>query len=185
MILVRIEGVEGNCQIRGYEKFFIVDSLDLGAESELDNKGSSDDRGNSMRDFVVKKDREPEEVSFSRKADILTPTLMGMVIKNRTSAQKIFSTIDACWVQLRADTGGANTDIKAFLLLRFGNARLTSWKLSSGEYDHPNETVDFKYTQIAMQYRATEAGPVYRPSTTETWNFEKNAPWTEPPEWRK
>ncbi len=183
MILLRIEGVEGNCQIRGYEKFFVVDSLDLGAESDLDTKGSDED-GRSMRDFVVKKDREPEEVSFSRKADILTPTLMGMVIKNRTSAQKIFSTIDVCWVQLRADTG-TTTDIKAFLLLRFGNARLTSWKMSSGEYDHPVETVEFKYTQIAMQYRATEEGAVYRPSTTETWNFEKNAPWTEPSEWRK
>lgn len=178
MILVRIQNVSGNCQIRGYEEFFHVDSLDLGADSALDMKdGKEDGGGGAKRDFMVKKNREPEEVKMSRKADFITPTLMALAIKNRTQSESIFSTIDVSFVQLRADAGSA-ADIKAYLLLRFGGARLVSWSLSGDEKGNPEESFEFKYKQIAIQYRGTEEGRNYRLSTTQTWDFEKNAEWS-------
>ena len=182
MILVRIDKVAGSCQIRGYEQFFPVDSIDLGAESAMDTKGS--DEGGGKRDFVVKKNREPEEVSLGRKVDSLTPTLMALAIKNRTLSEAIFSTIDVSFVQFRSDTG-TTTDVKAFLMLRFGGARLVSWKLTGSEDTRPTETVEFKYKQIAIQYRSTEEGVTYKTSTAQTWDFEQNKEWVTPPEWSK
>lgn len=184
MILVRIEGISGNCQVRGYEEFFPVDSFDMGAESAMDSKGSSDSGGG--RDMIIKKNREPEEVTISRKIDAVSPTLMSLAIKNRTLGESIFCTIDVSFVQWRA-TEGSSTDCKAYFLLRFGGARLVSWKVQGSDKDRPTETIDFKYKQVAVQYRATTDGITYAPTGTQTWDFEKNAPCDNlvPPEWRK
>jgi len=187
MILVRIHKLDakGVCKIPGYEKFFPVNSIDLGADNAMDTKGSGDDKG-SNRDFVVKKN-EPEKVKIDRSSDSLTPALMGLAIKNRTvTTTQMFWTIDVSFVQLRHDlevTKG-KAGIKAYLLMRFGGARLVSWSLSGSGAEQPTETIEFKYTQIAIQYRSTQVGDIYIPSTTYTWDFEKNEDWTEPPEWK-
>jgi len=187
MILVRIHKLDakGVCHIPGYEKFFPVDSIDLGAENAMNTKGSGSDNS-SNRDFVVKKE-EPEKVKIDRISDSLTPALMGLAIKNRTvTVNQMFWTIDVSFVQLRHDlkeTKG-KAGVKAYLLMRFGGARLVSWNLSGSGSDDPKESIEFKYTQIAIQYRATQTGDTYIPSTTYTWDFEKNEDWTEPPEWK-
>lgn len=184
MILVRIDGISGTFKVRGYEAFFPVESVDLGAETSIDSKSEKSDRG-SQRDFVIKRDREPEEVSISRKVDAITPTLMALAIKSRTLADTVLSNVDVSFIQWRAAAGNL-ADSKAFLLVRLGGARLVSWSLSGSGDDRPTEDIKIKYKQIALQYRSTEDGITYLPSGTQTWDFEKNAPCDQlvPGDWK-
>ena len=187
MLLMRVSTItRGNCEIRGYDSFFPVTDLELGAESSISDKGGDKESGGVKRDFVVKRN-EPEEVSIDRHCDRISPVLMAQVIKSRTSGPSLFCTIDVSFVQVRFTTG-AMADVKAFFMLRFGKARFVSWSLSGSEDEkRPTESVKFKYSQIAIGMRYTEDGLTYRSETSQSWDFDlnKECPELVPAEWAK
>lgn len=176
MLVMQIDTItKGTCLIKGYEKFFPIDSLSLGAESSIDDEREKGAKGSGgpSRDFVVKKN-DPEEVEFERKVDGVTPYLMTQTIRSRTAGSSLFCTIDASFSQMRGDEGG-KTDLKAYCMIRFGKARLISWSLSGdSESARPTETVTFKYSQIALYVRTTDDGINYLAEEYQSWDFEAN-----------
>jgi len=191
MILVRIPGVSGTAKVEGYTEFFPVKSLSLGAESSMEEQKDSEDGSAKKRDFVVTKNREPEEVKLSRMVDLVSPKLMSLTIASRTAKNPLeLPDIDVSFLQDRDVIAlkPGEKGVKAYLQLRFGGTRLVSWSLDGDADGRPTEDLQFKYTKIAFRFRSyvvdDDQNSQYVTSTVATWDFTDQCPWDSlPPGW--
>jgi type VI secretion system secreted protein Hcp len=175
MILVHIDGVNGDCTMTGYGKgeanfketgWFIADSFTFGVEREM--KESGEKGGTEDINIGV---GELQECAITKSMDRASAKLAQFAINGNSLGTAFIDFVEVA--------GGGDKQGKPFCYLRYMLHRcfIKSWSTSGDADDRPTEDVAFYYNRIAFQYLATKDGKTFENGGEMTWDNVKNEPW--------
>ena len=174
MILVHIDGVNGDATISGYAKgdanyketgWFVADSFGFGVEREM--KESGEKGGTEDINIGV---GELQECNITKSMDRASAKLAQFAINGNSLGT---ATIDF------VETAGGSPTGKPMCYLRYLLERcfIKSWSTSGDGDERPTEEVAFYYNRIAFQYLATKDGKTFENGGEMTWDNVRGEPW--------
>jgi type VI protein secretion system component Hcp len=174
MILVHIDGVNGDATISGYGKgeanhketgWFVADSFTFGVEREM--KESGEKGGTEDLNIGI---GELQECAISKSMDRASAKLAQFAINGNSCGTAIIDFVEIA--------GGGKTG-KPFCYLRYllERAFIKSWSTSGDADDRPTEEVAFYYNRIAFQYLATKDGKTFENGGEMSWDNVKGEKW--------
>jgi type VI secretion system secreted protein Hcp len=166
MILVRIDNVPGDCQIKGFEKYFTATSFGFGVERELDDSAKA---GTADINIGV---GELQECTISKSMDSASAMLSKRAISGSSCG-----TADIKFVE--AITKGNDQYNVVYLHYQLDNVFIKSWSTSGDGDDRPTEDVAIWYNKIAFAYWTTKDGQKFDLGGDVKWDQVKAKPWTE------
>jgi type VI secretion system secreted protein Hcp len=148
MILLQLEGINGDSTIDQHANWISIDSVQFGVGRGISTAGAGVDRDTSTPSF--------SEVTMSKPTDIASTQLFAQAMYGK----KIGAKATLKWLQ----TGGADA-AQNYMTLELTDPIISSYSASSGG-DRPNESfsinfskIVFKYTQFKTGGEATPADP--------------------------
>lgn len=166
MILMKIEDVDGDCLIKGFEKFVTLDSFSFGVERELADSAKS---GTADINIGV---GELQEVSVSKSMDRSSPYLAKKAINGSSMGKVDIKFLEAT---TQADKKNANVCYLHFVL---DTAFVKSWSMSGDADDRPTEDIALWFNRIAFQYAMTPDGKNFQALSPFAWDHTKSKAWT-------
>ncbi len=147
MILVRVDNVMGDVKIKGYENWFVAETIGFG----VGRKVKAD---NNAKDIEEERPEE-QELSINKTIDAATVYLMHFAMKGRTNANASRPVcIDIHLLQNRQLPGKPDLAVSAYLKIRIENAIITEWGIDASGDERPTEDLKFWFNRAAMKYRA-------------------------------
>jgi type VI secretion system secreted protein Hcp len=170
MILVRIDGIIGDCNINGFNtpadnRYFTAESFGFGVERELADSGKG---GTADINLGI---GELQECTISKSMDSASAYLARKAISGSSCG-----TADICFVE--AVTIGADPFNVCYLHYKLDNVFIKSWSTSGDADDRPSEDVALWYNKIAFAYFPTEDGKNFTKCHKCEWDQVKSKPWT-------
>lgn len=171
MILVRIDGIKGDCNINGFNDaanpYFTAESFSFGIERELADSGKG---GTADINLGI---GELQECTISKSMDSASAYLARKAISGSSCKEA-----DICFVE--AITKDDNTlHNVCYLHYKLDNVFIKSWSTSGDADDRPTEDVALWYNKIAFVYFATTDGKTFGSGHECRWDQVKAKPWTE------
>ena len=172
MILVRIDGITGDCNINGFcenkdNAYFTADSFSFGVERELldSAKGGTQDINIGVG--------EMQECSISKSMDTASAYLARKAISGSSC-----KTADICFVEAITDDKNKQFNV-VYLHYKLDNVFIKSWTISGDADDRPTEDVALWYNKIAFVYFPTVDGKTFGTGHTCEWDQVKAKQWTD------
>jgi type VI secretion system secreted protein Hcp len=175
MILVHIEGVNGDATITGYSSpppggttgWFVADSFSFGVEREM--KESGEKGGTEDLNIGV---GELQECTITKSMDRASAKLAQFAINGNSCGTAVIDFVEVA---------GGTTTGKPLCYLRYLLDRcfVKSWTTSGDADDRPTEDVAFYYNRIAFQYLSTKDGKTFENGGEMTWDNVKGEQWSE------
>lgn len=148
MILLQLEGINGDSTIDGHANWISISSAQFGVGRGISTAGSGVDRDTSTPSF--------SEVTLSKPTDIASTQLFAQAMYGK----KIGAKATLVWLQ----TGGADAK-QNYMTIELADPIISAYSVSSGG-DRPTESFSinfskilFKYTQFKTGGEATPADP--------------------------
>ncbi len=167
MILVKIDGIKGDCVIGGFEGYFQADSFGFAVERELAESGKA---GTSDVNIGV---GELQECTISKSMDTASCALAKKAISGSSCGTAQIKFVEAI---TKKDNSMHNVVYLTYLL---DNVFIKSWSTSGDGDDRPTEDVALWYNKIAFAYFATPDGQEFLPGGDCRWDQVKAKPWSE------
>ena len=171
MILVYIEGIPGDCQIKGFTKeetksnaYFSVESFSFGVERELADSGKS---GTGDVNIGV---GELQECSISKSMDTASTMLARRAISGASCGTAEIKFVET------VEVGGARRNV-VYLHFKLDTVFVKSWSISGDADDRPSEDVALWYNRIAFNYWASTDGKKFVATTEVEWDQVKAKKW--------
>jgi type VI protein secretion system component Hcp len=175
MILVHIDGVNGDCTISGYDEkssnfketgWFVADDFGFGVEREM--KESGEKGGTEDINIGV---GELQECTISKSMDRASAKLAQFAINGNSLGTAFIDFVEVA---------GGDKMGKPLCYLRYMLHRcfIKSWTTTASADDRPTEEVAFYYNRIAFQYLSTKDGHIFDNGGEMTWDNVKNEPWS-------
>lgn len=166
MILVRIDGVPGDCQIKGFDDYFTAESFGFGVERELADsaKGGTEDVNIGLGEL--------QECTISKSMDTASAQLARRAISGSSC-----KTADIKFVEAIIDKDEKNKNV-VYLAFRLDNVFIKSWSMSGDADDRPTEDVALWYNKIAFMYWPTKDGKSFPKGYDCCWDQVQSRPWS-------
>jgi type VI protein secretion system component Hcp len=174
MILVSIEGVNGDCTVDGYQpgkhklgkEWFVADSFSFGVEREM--KESGEKGGTADINIGV---GELQECTISKTMDRASAKLAQYAINGNSLGTAIIDFVEV------GGGGGNEGAPQCYLRYKLDRCFIKSWSTSGDADDRPTEEVAFYYNKIAFQYLTTKDGKTFQNGGEMKWDNVLNKPW--------
>lgn len=173
MILVKIEGIPGDCQIEGYKnEWFTVNSFSFGVEREQTEsaKGGTDDLSIGLG--LLK------ECTFEKSTDKSSNLLMKYSINGGPLP-------GASIYFVQTKDGGGKQNVYPYLMFALQPCFVKTWSVSGSEDGRPTESVSLWYNKIVMTYfqysRNAKGEYEYGAGLSADWNQVTNSQWADAP----
>lgn len=167
MILVKIEGLVGDCLIKGFEGYFTAESFGFGVERELADSAKA---GTADINIGV---GELQECTISKSMDRTSADLAKKAISGSS-----LKTAHIKFVETITMPSGEMFNV-VYLAYLLDNVFIKSWSTSGDGDDRPTEDVALWFNKIAFSYFYTEDGQTFKPGGSVAWDQTKQKPWTE------
>lgn len=183
MIVMKIGGkkgpVKGDCDVPGFVDWITLESFDFGTSREI----KSAERGGG-RD-IEEDTGETSDVSISKNIDVSTVELMYMSLEHRSAkdggAGPEPLTVDVAFLAPFVVGAGPESQLMAYLRIRFGKALIKSWSIegssSAGEVGRPTEDITLWYNQVAIAYKSSPDGKNYKIHGPRGWDQGAQKDW--------
>ncbi len=167
MILVRIEGVSGDCMIDGFQGYFTAESFGFGVERELADsaKGGTADVNIGIGEL--------QECTISKSMDTASAYLARKAISGSSCKDADIKFVEAI---TRDNNERYNV---VYLAYKLDNVFVKSWSMSGDGDDRPTEDVALWYNKIAFVYFPTTDGKTFGSGHDCRWDQVKSKPWSE------
>jgi len=172
MILVRIDGIVGDCNIKGFDKpddnkYFTADSFGFGVERELAESGKG---GTADINIGV---GELQECTISKSMDSASVWLARKAISGSSCKEADIKFVQAITLE--------NNEMYniVYLAYKLDNVFIKSWSTSGDGDDRPTEDVALWYNKIAFCYFTSPDGKEFKYAGDCRWDQVKAKPWTE------
>ena len=143
MIVMKLEGIPGDCEIPGYEGWILVDSLSWEITREEKESGKQ-----GTRDINLGVAELPA-LSMNKSMDKASVKLMQQSIAGGALGGKE----GKAKIECLATSGTTSTD-KCFLRYVLERPIIKSWSIDASDDDRPTESVSILYNKIYMTYFA-------------------------------
>jgi len=171
MILVRIDGIMGDCNIGGFDtegnRYFTAESFSFGVERELAESGKG---GTADINLGI---GELQECTISKSMDTASAYLARKAISGSSCKEA-----DICFVEAITTNENELYNV-VYLHYKLDNVFIKSWSTSGDADDRPTEDVALWYNKIAFIYFPTADGKTFAPGHECRWDQVKAKPWTE------
>jgi type VI secretion system secreted protein Hcp len=164
MILLKLDGVDGDSQIKGYEKWIACTSVSWNIERTF----SESAKAGTLDVNVGVADLPP--VSLNKSFDCSSVYLMASGVAGGTLGE------NAKLHFLFPDPKGGEKPLLS-LEIRLFNPIVASWSISGDEDERPTEEVSLWYWKIWMQYY-TYDGKTAKSAGSKGWDRVANKSWT-------
>lgn len=167
MILVRIEGIKGDSNIKGFDDYFVADSFGFGVERELaeSGKGGTQDINIGVGDL--------QECTISKSMDSASAYLARKAISGSSC-----KTADIKFVQPITKDDNSQVNV-VYLAYKLDNVFIKSWSTSGDGDDRPTEDVAIWYNKLAFAYYPSADGKNFNTRHDCKWDQVKAKPWDE------
>lgn len=167
MIVVKIEGVPGDCKIKGFDAYFTAESFSFGVERELADsaKGGTEDVNIGLGEL--------QECSISKSMDTASAQLARRAISGSSC-----KTADIKFLEAIIDTDEKSKNV-CYLAFQLDNVFIKSWSMSGDADDRPTEEVALWYNKIAFKYWPTNNGKDFPQGYECAWDQVTAKPWKE------
>ncbi len=168
MILVHIDGVEGDCTIEGFTKtanftgYFVAESFSFGVEREM--KESGEKAGTEDINIGV---GQLQECTISKSMDRASANLAKFAINGNSLGTALIDFVEVA-------AGGMPV---CYLRYKLDRCFVKSWTTNGSADERPTEDVAFYYNKIAFAYLYTADGKKFSNGGSMTWDNVKNEPW--------
>ena len=171
MILVRIDGIEGDCNIGGFDtpgqRYFTAESFGFGVERELADSGKG---GTADINIGI---GELQECTISKSMDTASAYLARKAISGSSCKEA-----DICFVEAITEANNVRKNV-VYLHYKLDNVFIKSWSTSGDADDRPTEDVAIWYNKIAFVYFPTTDGITFGAGHDCRWDQVKSKPWSE------
>lgn len=186
MLLMWIDSIQGDCQIRGYEKWITCASMSYGGSKDVEDESKGSDKGIGAKHIRTSRGNY-QDLRVSKTADIATPDLMVMAMQLRSSesakgSQRPLDVELHIVEPMQQGIGwnpktGDKSDIACNVRIVFENIQLKEWSFDGDDEERPKEDLVFWYrvaniTYFPMGYLMGQTG--FQPRS-KGWDAEKNA----------
>lgn len=162
MILLKLKGIDGDCEIEKYKKYITLSSVSWEITREM-----ADSAKMGTKDINVGMADLPP-ISIEKSMDKASILLMQNAIAG--------SSLGTAEIKFIAQSGTDGAG-EVFLEFKLDNAIVSSWSISGSEDDRPTETATLWYHKIWMQYFSTEDGKTYEKAGDRGWDRIANKSW--------
>jgi type VI secretion system secreted protein Hcp len=162
MILLKLDTVDGDSNIQGYEKWISCTSVSWNVERTFSESAKA---GTQDVNLGV---AEIPPISINKSFDVSSLYLMQSGIAGGAlgTEAKIHFLV----------TGNQKHNV--YLEFKLYNPIVASWSISGDEDERPTEEVSLWYWKIWMQYYATKDGITYTSAGSKGWDRIANKPWS-------
>ena len=162
MILLKLDGVDGDSTIPGYEKWISCTNMSWNVERSFSDSAKA---GTLDVNLGV---AEIPPISLGKSFDVASVYLMQSAIAGGAlgSEAKIHC----------LTSGGEKSNL--YLEFKLANPIVASWSISGDEDDRPTEEITLWYWKIWMQYYTTKDGKTYTSAGSKGWDRTTNKPWS-------
>jgi type VI secretion system secreted protein Hcp len=162
MILLKLEGIEGDSQIPGYQGWIACTSVSWNVERTFSESAKA---GTQDVNLGV---AEIPPISINKSFDRASVYLMQSAIAGGALGKeaKLHFLV----------TGGEKHNL--YLEFKLNNPIVASWSISGDEDERPTEEVSLWYWKIWMQYQTTTDGVAYSIAGSKGWDRIGNKPWS-------
>jgi len=157
MILVYIEGMLGDCKIKGFDKYFSAESFSFGVEREVAESGKA---GTGDINIGV---GELQECSISKSMDTASTMLARRAISGASCGTAEIKFVESTEVK------GERFNV-VYLHFKLDTCFIKSWNISGDADDRPTEDVTLWYNRIAFNYWATTDGMSFVGTSEVEWD---------------
>jgi type VI secretion system secreted protein Hcp len=161
MILLKLDGVDGDSNITGYEKWIACTSVSWNVERTFSESAKSGTQDVNLGTAEI------PPISINKTFDAASVYLMQSGVGGGalgTEAKIHFLA-----------TGGDKANL--YLEFKLFNPIVASWSISGDEDERPTEEVSLWYWKIWMQYYTTKDGKSYTSAGARGWDRIKNTSW--------
>mgnify|MGYP003572201049 CR=1 FL=1 len=163
MIVMKIDGIPGDCNIADHEGWIVVDSLSWEITREEKESGK---QGTKDINLGV---AELPALTMGKSMDKASVFLMQNSIAG--SALGTVATIELL------ATAGLEGAPACFLRYKLERPIIKSWSIDASDDDRPTESVSILYNKIHMEYFATEDGKTYTSAGNKGWDVVTGKSW--------
>jgi type VI secretion system secreted protein Hcp len=162
MILLKLDGVDGDSKIEKYDKWIACTSVSWNIERTFSEsaKAGTQDVNLGVADIPP--------ISINKTFDAASVYLMQNAISGAALGKEAkihFLT-----------TGGDKTNL--YLEFKLFNPIIASWSISGDEDERPTEEVSIWYWKIWMQYYTSKDGKTYTTAGARGWDRTENKAWS-------
>lgn len=163
MILMKLDTIEGDCQIQGYEKWIVVDSLswEIQREEKESGKAGTTDVNLGVADLPA--------ITVAKSMDNASIYLMQNAIAGGAFA-------NPCEIHL-VETAGVDQKLHPYLSFKLNRPIIKSWSIDASDDDRPSENVSIMYNKIVMEYWQTPDGKAFTSVGKRGWDTVTNKAW--------
>jgi len=167
MILMKIENVDGDCQIPGFPKHFTLTTAGFGIVREMDAKQKA---GTQDLTFGV---ATLEDLSIGKSMDMASGVLATFAMRGAT-----LGTVDIKFVQTTTEKGGTDATNHVFLWIKLDTAFCKTWNISGSEDGRPEEELTFFYNKIAFNWYYLDLTGAPKAASEFAWDHVLNRAWS-------
>lgn len=162
MILLKLDGVDGDSTIPGYEKWISCTSCSWNVERTFSESAKAGTRDVNLGVADI------PPISLNKTFDAASVYLMQCAISGAAlgTEAKIHFLV----------TGGDTTNL--YLEFKLFNPIIASWSISGDEDERPTEEISVWYWKIWVQYYTTQDGKSYTSAGSKGWDRTTNKPWS-------
>jgi type VI secretion system secreted protein Hcp len=139
-IFVKFDGVDGECRIKGFERFSEVESFEIGVEKSLEGAtGQSRRRG----------DVKLGDVTITKILDSAAPSMFLV-----TAISHVFPLVRVLFTEsFTKDVTDKQPARNVYMEVLLEDAIVSNYSISGSGDDPPTETVVLSYTRITYRYK--------------------------------
>ncbi|MHC4248392.1 MAG: Hcp family type VI secretion system effector [Planctomycetota bacterium] len=162
MIVIKIEGINGDCGRTGHEKWIDVSSMQIGVGRSITSVGGGADRETSNPSF--------SELTFTKPTDISSTNLFAQAISGKALGK-------VANVHLLQTGGASEGGDQIYMELELHDPIVSSYSVSSGG-ERPDESFSVNFTKIVMKYTKFEKGGKKVQADPKGWDLMTGEPFT-------
>ena len=137
-MFLKIDGIDGECAISGFEKQIEVFSYSLDFSQPTSALRSSEGGGTVARPHC-------SDISFSKRFDIASPPICQRLWEGKTIKE---ATLTLC----RSEPKDGEAALMPYLEIKLSNLIISNYSMSGGG-DLPGETFAMNYSKIEIEYK--------------------------------
>lgn len=163
MILLKLDGIDGDCEIEKWKGYITLSSVSWAITRE---PGESAKMGTKA---IVTGMPDLPAIEIGKSMDKASVYLM----QNSISG----SSMGTAEIKFISQAGTEGTG-DVFLEFKLDNAIISGWSISGDADDRPSETIALWYHKIWMQYYESSDGKTYTSAGSRGWDRVANKAWT-------
>lgn len=164
MIIMKLEGIPGDCNIEGKEGWITIDSLswEIQREEKESAKAGTKDINLGVAELPA--------LTMGKSMDKASVYLMQQSIAG--------GALGAPGEVELLSTAGVDSEPKVYLRYKLDRPIIKSWSIDASEDDRPTESVSILYNKIFMEYFATADGLTYTRVDGKGWDVVVGKAWS-------